>query len=187
MSTKNVTAKDLQQTADQKLIDGLEKHQANLSSLLIAGTTIPTTSIITTVQSRIAARTNTAAALTAYHTALAAEEATIAQSKAVVSGTKQAIKVMFAGQLGTLSDFGMTAPKTRAPLTPAEKIASAAKAKATRAARHTMGPKAKAKITGATAAPVAAEAPEAPEAAEVVAPAAPAVAAAPTGAPTTKS
>jgi len=151
--------KDQQQTDDQNLVAGLEKHQATIPSLLIAGTTIPTTSIITTVQSRMAARANTAATLAAYHTALAVEEATIAQSKATVSGTRQALKVMFAGQL-------------------AEKVAVAAKAKATREARHTVGPKAKAKITGATVAPVTAPA--------TPVPATPA-AAAPTGTPTTKS
>src|SRR5580704_13072560 len=102
MTTKTSIAKDTQQTADQNLVAGLEKHQATLPSLLIAGTTIPTTSIITTVQSRMAARANTAATLAAYHTAVAAEEAAIAQSKALVSGTRQAIKVMFAGQLGAL-------------------------------------------------------------------------------------
>ena len=172
MTTTNT--KDQQQTDDQNLVAGLEKHQATLSSLLIAGTTIPTTSIISTLQSRLAARANTAATLAAYHTALAAEEATIAQSKAIVSGTRQAIKVMFAGQLGELGDFGMKAPKPRTPLTPEEKVAVTAKAKATREARHTVGPKVKAKITGATVAPVAA-------------PAAPAPAAAPAETPTTKA
>jgi hypothetical protein len=170
--------KDQQQTDDQNLVAGLEKHQATIPSLLIAGTTIPTTSIITTVQSRMAARANTAATLAAYHTALAVEEATIAQSKATVSGTRQALKVMFAGQLAELGDFGMKAPKPRTPLTPEEKVAVAAKAKATREARHTVGPKAKAKITGATVAPVTAPA--------TPVPATPA-AAAPTGTPTTKS
>jgi hypothetical protein len=170
--------KDQQQTDDQNLVAGLEKHQATIPSLLIAGTTIPTTSIITTVQSRMAARANTAATLAAYHTALAVEEATIAQSKATVSGTRQALKVMFAGQLAELGDFGMKAPKPRTPLTPEEKVAATAKAKATREARHTVGPKAKAKITGATVAPVTAPA--------TPVPATPA-AAAPTGTPTTKS
>ena len=165
MTTKNASTKDQQQTVDQNLVAGLQKHVATLPSLLIAGTTIPTTSIISTLQSRLAARANTAATLAAYHTALAAEEATIAQSKAVVSGTKQGLKVMFAGQLAQLGDFGMKAPKPRAPLTPEQKVAAAAKAKATRAARHTVGPKAKAKITGATVAPVAAPAaPESPAA-----------------------
>jgi len=171
MTTKRSIAKDTQQTADQNLVAGLQKHQATLSSLLIAGATIPTTSIISTVQSRMAARANTASTLAAYHTAVAAEEEAIAQSKALVSGTRQAIKVMFAGQLAELGDFGMKAPKPRTPLTPDEKVAAAAKAKATREARHTVGPKAKAKITGATAPAAAPEPAASPAAAPVTAPA----------------
>ena len=41
-------------------------------------------------------------------------------------------------------------------LTPAERLVVTAKAKATRAARHTMGPKQKAAISGATIAPATA-------------------------------
>ena len=151
-TSKTAPNKDQQDTDDQNLVAGLEKHAATIPSLLIAGATVATTSIVTTLQTRMAARANTASALAAYHAAVAAEEATIEQSKAIVSGTKQSLKVMFAGQLTTLGDFGMKAPKARTPMTPEEKVAAAAKAKATRAARHTVGPKVKAKITGATAA-----------------------------------
>jgi hypothetical protein len=59
------------------------------------------------------------------------------------------------------------------PLTPAEQAVKTAKARATREARHTMGPAQKALITGAT--PQGATAPvtaSAPEAAPAVAPAA---------------
>lgn len=172
MTTKNSATKDLQQAADQNLVAGLQKHQATMASLFIAGSSVPTTTIITTVQSRMTARVNTAAALAAYHTALAQEEQTIAQSKALVSGTRQALKVMYSGQLAALGDFGLKAPKARAPMTPEQKVAAAAKAKATREARHTMGPKAKAKITGATAAAATAPAPSpAPAEAPVAAPA----------------
>jgi hypothetical protein len=55
---------------------------------------------------------------------------------------------MFAGQIEALGDFGLTARKPRAPVAPAAKAVSVEKAKATRAARHTMGSKQKAKITG---------------------------------------
>jgi hypothetical protein len=45
-----------------------------------------------------------------------------------------------------LAQFGITAAKTAKPLTPAQKVIKAEKAKATRAMRHTMGPKAKAAV-----------------------------------------
>jgi hypothetical protein len=59
-----------------------------------------------------------------------------------------------------LADFGFTAA-ARKPLTPEQKVARAAKAKATREARHTMGPVQKKKVTGATAAAAAAPVPAA--------------------------
>ena len=53
----------------------------------------------------------------------------------------------FAGQVDTLADFGLTA-RAKHVATPEEKLASTDKAKATRAARHTMGSKQKAAIKG---------------------------------------
>ena len=50
-----------------------------------------------------------------------------------------------------LEAFGMTAPKPRGPRTVKTKAAALEKNLATRAARHTMGPKQKSKITGASA------------------------------------
>ena len=177
MTTRNKGTKEQQQTADQNLIGGLQKHTVTIPSLLIAGTPVPTTSVISTLQSRMAARAATATARAALQAAVQAEQDEGTQSKALVSGTKQALKVMFAGQIESLADFGLKGPKVRTPLTPEEKVAVAAKAKATREARHTLGPKAKAKITGANSAPVIAPSP-APTPATPVAPAAGPVAAA---------
>jgi hypothetical protein len=154
MTSRNTGTKEQQQAADQNLVGGLQKHAAAIPSLLIAGTTVPVTSLISTLQSRMAARAATSSARAAFHAAVQAEQDEGTQSKAVVSGTKQALKVMFAGQIEALADFGLKGPKARTPLTPEEKVAVVAKSKATREARHTMGPKAKAKITGANSAPV---------------------------------
>jgi hypothetical protein len=66
------------------------------------------------------------------------------------------LKVMFAGSIDTLADFGLKAPKVRVPLTPDEKAAAVAKGKATRAARHTMGAKQKKKVSGTVTTIVAA-------------------------------
>jgi hypothetical protein len=65
------------------------------------------------------------------------------------------------GSIDTLADFGLKPRKTRTPRTPEQKAASVAKSLATRAARHTMGSKQKAKVTGAAphAAPVTAPSP----------------------------
>jgi ribonuclease E len=176
MTTRNRTNKAQLQTSDQNLLNGLQKHEATIPTLLIAGTAVPTTSLVSTLQLRMATRAATAVARAAFQAAVQAEQAEATQSKGVVSGTKQALKVMFSGQIEVLADFGLTGPKARTPLTPEEKVAANAKALATRAARHTLGPKQKAKITGANPAPVAAPSP---------APAAAPVAAAPVAAPAT--
>ena len=47
-----------------------------------------------------------------------------------------------------LETVGVTPNKTPAPLTPEQEVAKVAKAKATRAARHTMGKNQKAAIKG---------------------------------------
>jgi hypothetical protein len=159
MTTNNKANKDQLQAADQNLVNGLQKHAATLPSLLIAGATVPTASLISTLQSRMAARTSTASARAALQAAIQAEQVEGTQTKTLVSGTKQALKVIFAGQITELADFGLKGPKVRTPLTPEQKVVVAAKAKATRAARHTLGSKEKAKITGATPAPVTAPSP----------------------------
>jgi hypothetical protein len=61
---------------------------------------------------------------------------------------RQALLVAFADQVDVLADFGLTGRKTRV-VTPEEKVTAAAKARATRAARHTMGKRQKAAIKGA--------------------------------------
>ncbi|HEY1691046.1 MAG TPA: hypothetical protein VGG39_02725 [Polyangiaceae bacterium] len=169
MSSQKLT-KDQQNTADQNLIDGLQKHEATLPSILIAGVPVPTTSIITTLQSRIAARTATVTTRAAWQADVQAESAVVTQSAPTVSRTKQALKVMFADQITTLADFGLKPPKPPTPLTTEEKAAAKAKAKATRAARGTKGSKQKAQIKGTVPAPAVAPSPD-PVTAPLAAPA----------------
>ena len=57
------------------------------------------------------------------------------------------VKATFGSSPDVLADFGL-APKARAQVTVETKAVAAAKRKATRAARHTMGPKQKKAITG---------------------------------------
>jgi hypothetical protein len=148
--TKSKSNLQQQQAADQSLVDGFTKHASTIPSLLIAGVQVPTTTIISTLQARIAARAATAPAKATYQALVQADQNERASSQALVSGAKQAIGLMYAGQITTLADFGLKPRKAPAPRTPEQKAASAAKAKATRAARHTMGPVQKAQITGAT-------------------------------------
>jgi hypothetical protein len=164
--------------ADQKLIDGLNKHAATITSLVIGGVTMATKDIITTLQARITASQTAQSTRATWQAAVVADHAERAKTKTFASGLRQALMVAFSGQVDALADFGLTARKA-VVLTPAEKLARNAKAKATRAARHTMGKVQKSMVTGETA-PAATPAPAAPAPA-TPAPAAPAPAPTPAG------
>ena len=61
------------------------------------------------------------------------------------------VKVTFGNTPDVLADFGLKPNKARTPLTISQKAAASAKRAATRAARHTMGPKQKKDIKGTVA------------------------------------
>jgi hypothetical protein len=155
----------------QQLIDGLNKHAATITSVVIAGASVTTKDIIGTLQARIATAKAAQSTRATWLAAVQADRDDHDKTKTFVSGLKQALLVAFAGQIDTLADFGLTGRKPRV-LTPEEKVAVAAKAKATREARHTMGKNQKAAIKG-TVAPTAPAAPTVP-APVVTPPAAPA-------------
>ena len=156
MSVKQRTNNGKQQASDQQMIDGFTKHAATLVTLLVSGNTVKTADLIAVFQARIKAIANAVAAYVAYQAAVKAAHDELSSTAALVSGSRQAIKVAFAGQIEALADFGLKPRKSPTPRTPQQKAAAAAKAKATRAARHTMSAKQKAQITGETAAAAAA-------------------------------
>jgi hypothetical protein len=147
MATKPQTNRSQQQAADDKLAAGLTKHQATLSSFVIGGKTVQVSEVLTALQSR----KNTDAAATsagaAWHAAVAADRDQRAASQQLVAGIKQSLHAMFGSSIDTLADFGLT-PRKVPVVSPEVKVAAAAKAKATRAARHTQGPKQKAATKG---------------------------------------
>jgi hypothetical protein len=126
----------------------LVKHESPLASFTIAGAIVKTPDIVTTLESRQNSAKAVESTRAIWQAAVAADRSLRAQSNATVSGVKQALHVMFAGSPDTLADFGLT-PRKPHVVAPAVKVAAAAKAKATRAARHTMGTKQKAGIKGA--------------------------------------
>ena len=172
--TSNKKSNHASQTAaDQSLIDGFTKHAATLITLLVGGSTVKTSDLVTVLQARIAVIKAAIAAKAALMAAVAAMNAQIAKTAALVSGARQALKVAFAGQADQLGDFGLQPPTVRTPLTAEQKAQAAAKALATFRANHPnagAGNK-KSKVTPVAAAPAAA--PVAPAGAQP-APAAPA-------------
>ena len=163
-------------TSEQTLIDGFNKHAAAIPSMVIGATLMTAQDIVATLQTRIDTARAALSTRATWQTAIRTDEATRDATKTFVSGVKQGLLVAFAGHLDTLADFGLTA-RAQHVATPEEKLAAAAKAKATRAARHTMGSKQKAAIKGTvtpTAPPTAApSAPTPTSTASPVPPAAP--------------
>ena len=165
-------------TRDAQCIAGIEKNLNAAPSLALVGTTFTPATLIALIQSRIDAAS-----------ALAREEADLqarreafkvlsAQVTLVERGLRELVINTFGPKSAVLADFAFKAT-ARKPLTPEQKLAKAAKAKATREARHTMGKNQKAAIKGtvsptapATAAPTA-PAPTVPAATTVSTPPSP--------------
>jgi hypothetical protein len=165
MSSKEKRNRNDLTAADQSLLDGINKHAPAIPSVIVSGAAVPLKDITSNLQARIAAAKNVAPAKATWLAAVQADRDQRAKTKALVGALKQTLELVFAGQVETLADFGLTGRKT-AVVTPETRVAAAAKAKATRTARHTLGKKQKAKIKGA----VPAAAPEVQSAANAPAP-----------------
>jgi hypothetical protein len=70
-----------------------------------------------------------------------------AKSRALVTGVRQALQAAFADSAETLAKYGLK-PRKKPVVSPQTRVAAAAKAKATRAARHTMGSNQKKAVKG---------------------------------------
>ena len=148
MGSNTPNSKLAETAADQSLIDGLNNVAATIPSFVVGGATVPTKDIVTTLQARLATAKAAESARATWRTAVQADRDERAKTKALASVIKQTLLQYFAGKTDTLATFGLTPRKPRA-VKPAGKVVAAAKAKATRAARHTMGKKQKAAIVGA--------------------------------------
>ena len=154
-STKEVRTKQDLLARDQGLIVGFPKRLAS-AQILVDGTTYTASSAVALLQSRVAAVTLVVTQKAAYQAAVKAADVAVSTTAATVSGLVEAIYVAFGDDPAALADFNLPVRKKPGALTPAERLVVTAKAKATRAARHTMGPKQKAAISGATIAPATA-------------------------------
>jgi hypothetical protein len=134
MATKVISRAE-RLTGDQKLIEGLEKHEAILPFLVIAGASFKTADVIGILQARISAAGAAVSTRAAWQTQVKADHDERAKTTTLVSGLRQALQVAFAGSIDALADFGLEPCKTRV-VTPEQKAAAAAKAKATRRASH---------------------------------------------------
>jgi hypothetical protein len=138
---------------DALFIAGIGKRLQTVQSLAIAGKTYTPAEIVTLLQQQI----DSASAVDAAAAKLRdATQAFRALSKGLVpflDGFRHQVRNLFGDQAEALADFGIAPVKPATPLTVEQKAAASAKRRATRAARHTMGPKQKAAIKGAAPAP----------------------------------
>jgi|HubBroStandDraft_1064217.scaffolds.fasta_scaffold205765_2 hypothetical protein len=131
--------------ADLLLIAGVQKHFAT-TTVTLNGTSYTGSALVTLLQARVNAINATIGTKASWQTAVKAQDAELAESQSVVNTLKKTIYAMFP-DTASLADFGL-APHKKPVISPAERVEMAAKAKATRAARHTMGSQQKKAVTG---------------------------------------
>ncbi len=131
----------------QALIAGTNKHFPN-GSFTLGNVAYTTSTLLQVLQGLVDAMTALAAAQLSAKDALAAEQAMVAHVSPVIQAYKRFLHATFTSATQPLADFGLEPPKARAPRTAEEKAASAAKARATRAARGTTSKKQKLAIKG---------------------------------------
>jgi hypothetical protein len=141
----------------QKIQAGVAKHFANVTSVTLGGVEYALADLQALVQSNLDAMSASVKAKAAWRTQVQAER----DSRAAVDPVVRLLKAYVVAHFGdgqasgtALEDFGMK-PRRMPQASLATKVGATGKAKATRAARHTMGPKQKLEITGETPAPPA--------------------------------
>ena len=167
MTTKK--NRTITQGTDQQVIDGIKKDLQTMSSLSLGGTTYTPASLMAFIQSRIDAANGVITAKANWQNAGKTYDALSTQVDEVIRDLKALVIGAFGSESVKLADFGFK-PRKVVARTPEQKAEAAAKAKATREARHTMGPKAKLAVKGAVGSTTASSTTAAP-AGSTVAPA----------------
>jgi hypothetical protein len=151
-----------------KLIAGTGKHLAGTTQVMLVGGSYTPAEVTTKLQRIVTLRSDVDAAKAAAKTKLAAEKADMPALRIFRDAYVAYVKAAFGNAPDALADFGLTPKKARTPATSEQKAAAAAKRKATRAARGTMGSKqkrnVKGNVVGITVTPVTAPTPVEPKA-----------------------
>jgi hypothetical protein len=149
---------------NREALAGIRKHYASAPTMVLDGVTYAQTDIEKALQGSIDAADATTAATALFHKTVDAEQTANASADAVYGGLKTFVTSQFKTSPDVMADFGFTPPSRQVP-DAATKAAAAEKRSATRVARHTMGKRQKAKVTGTTpaaTAPAAAAPPPSP-------------------------
>jgi hypothetical protein len=126
--------------SDNRLLGGTQKHFAGSTTLQFGGGTHAVTDVTGALQKRIAAATARTAASTAFHAAVQAENAVLAQTDPLIGDYETFVRATFGNDIGVLGDFGL-APRKARVVTPKVKAQAADRALETRKLRGTKGKK----------------------------------------------
>jgi hypothetical protein len=132
----------------QALISGLQKQQLPSGQFTLLSTVFTTATLVTALQGSVTALLAVTTAHAALKVALAAWDADDAKMGPITLALRRTLQSMYANAPDTLAVYGMEPHQVPAPRTAAEKAASAAKARATRAARGTTSKKQKLTVSG---------------------------------------
>ncbi len=132
---------------DAQAIAGIQKHLPSASSVPLAGSTYSPADLVKLIQNRMDTIAKADAIKATWHSTVLAGEAQNTQLTPILRALRQHVINVYGAASPVLADFGFAPPKTTAR-TPEAKAAAAAKSKATRAARHTMGKNQKKAVKG---------------------------------------
>ena len=132
----------------KQFVAGIGKHFATVPSMTVGSATLTPAEATQRMQTLVNLRTTVNDAKATTKTRLADEQAQSPALIGLLTEFGSYVKASYSKSPDVLADFGLAPKKARTPLTVAQKAAAAAKSKATRAARHTMGKVQKQAVTG---------------------------------------
>jgi hypothetical protein len=131
------------------LVAGTKKHSPN-GQLTLGGEAFTAQTLIQTLQSLGDALSTVDSAKASWKDALKNLVDVKAKVRPLLGAYDSWVAATYGDAPSILADFGITPPKARTPLTADQTVAAVAKRKATRAVRHTLGPKQKKSIKAVT-------------------------------------
>lgn len=141
-------SKSLSVARAQQLIVGTRKHFANATALAFASGSVTPAEIEASLQTLVDLRHGVEAARGTAQARLHDEVTQAPSLLRQMSAYAAFVKVTFANSPDILADFGLKPRRAATPLTVEEMATAAARRKATRAARHTMGSQQKKAVKG---------------------------------------
>jgi hypothetical protein len=140
--------KATRQNSNRKIVGAIKKHLSG--SVTLAGVKYTPAKLATMFQDGIGVADATDSAKKAWLVSVAKERATTLGLSSVQTSLRNHVSALFGETSPEFSDFGF-APRAVTKVSVAKKAAAVTKREDTRVARHTMGKRQKADITGETA------------------------------------